>query len=101
MTIITESKGQVSVSRASGCEYRKSNLLAQDSDSLSIGDVIVYSVMIPASSSEVTFRMLLDPIIAMLGLRNVTVLAAELLPKSINVQAVRLPDLSSPPYLLP
>ena len=44
--------------------------------------------MIPDSSNEISLRMLLDPIIAALGLRNVTVLAAELLPKSINVQAV-------------
>ena len=63
-------------------------MLAQDSYSLSIGDVIVYSVMLPDSSNEISFRTLLDPIIAALDLRNVTVLAAELLPKSINVQAV-------------
>lgn len=86
--ITEESKGQLSVSRASGCEYRKSVLLAQDSDSLSIGDLIVYSSMVPASSSEESFQTFLDPIISQLSLRNVSVLAAELLPKSINVQAV-------------
>lgn len=85
MIIIAENKGLVSVSRASGCEYRKSLLLAQESDSLCIGDLIVCSSM---ASSEESFRTLLDPIISYLSLRNVVVLAAELLPKSINVQAV-------------
>ena len=89
MVIITEeNKGHLSVSRASGCEYRKSVLLAQDSNSLSIGDLIVYSSTVPAFRLEESFRTFLDPIITELSLRNVFVLAAELLPKSINVQAV-------------
>lgn len=90
-TFFAAGRGEVSLTRATNHEFRTSSFLMSDAESRSVGDVLIYSSLTTDSEKVTDLSAAISqgdhPLFTVLRDWNITVLAAEIIPKGSGLHA--------------